>query len=149
MNFKHIILSIVLLVITVSCIQPVAKNQWTITYKKTDVFIGNCTIKIGTDSCYYESTFSFNKRPVTATWKSNRRALNALYNKVAQFDLQKCSPLRASITEEPFETMELVQNDRIVFSIQKEQQRSADVIKFDSVVAILKSFASAAQGWQY
>lgn len=149
MNFRQTILSISMVIATTACLQQAVKNEWAITYRKVDVFIGNCKIKISTDSCYYESTFSYNRKPIIVSWKSSRQKLSELYKKIVAFNLEQCSPIRAAITEEPFETMELIQNDRVVFSIQREQQTATDVIKFDSVVAILKSFSSEAQGWKY
>lgn len=149
MNFIQTILYMSLLITSAGCSQSLTKNEWTITYRKTDVFIGNRIIKIGTDSCYYESTFTYNSKPLIISWKSRGRKLNELWKKVAVLHLQQCSPVIATFTEEPFETIELLQNKKVVYFIQKEQQSVTDAQKFDSVVAILQSFVSAAHGWKY
>jgi hypothetical protein len=90
------------------------------------------------------------QEPALFTWKSSKRKLNNLYREIEKFNLQDGIPLMASVTEEPFETLELINNDKVIFSIQKHHQTVDGAKKFEEVVAILKAFAfSENNGWKY
>jgi hypothetical protein len=60
---------------------------------------------------------------------------------VEKFKLQECSPVKSLVTEQPFESITLVRNGKQVYEVLKHQQNNSYVKKFDSVLAILKSFA--------
>lgn len=132
------------------CVKPSAKESWQISYEKVEYLFGSISIKIGTDSCYYQNQSGINKNPPIFKWKSKKKKLTALYNQVMSYHLQQGNPIMATVTEMPFETLELVQNGKVVFSLQKHHQSQEYEKKFDEVVVILKSFSfSENDGWKY
>lgn len=134
---------------TNSC-KPLAKDQWQISYSRVDYFFGSIDVKIGTDSCYYLNQGGIPKSPPIFKWKSSKRKLNNLYREIEKFRLQDGIPLMATVTEEPFENLELIKNGKVIFSIQKHHQTVDGVKKFEEAVAILKAFAfSENKGWKY
>jgi hypothetical protein len=138
-----------LLFFTANSCRPVAKGNWEISYRKVDYFFGSIEIKIGTDSCYYLNQGGIHKNPPIFKWRSSKKKLNELYRQVENFKLQECSPLISLVTEQPHESIQLVENDKVVYEILKHQQNNRDIQKFDSVLAILKSFAfSENSGWK-
>jgi hypothetical protein len=132
-----------LLFFTTNSCKPVVKDNWEISYRRADYFFGSIDIKIGTDSCYYLNQGSIHKSPPIFKWKSSKKKLNKLYRQIEKFKLQECSPIIALVTEQPFESIALTENGKLVYEILKHQQNNRDVSKFDSVLAILKSFASS------
>jgi len=132
------------------CVKPAAKESWQISYERVEYFFGSISIKIGTDSCYYLNQGGIHKNPPIFKWKSKRKKLSALYKEIEKFKLQEADQMRASVTKEPIETLELINNGRVVFSLQKEQQNDHYQKMFDSVVTLLKSFAHTENGgWKY
>jgi hypothetical protein len=131
-----------LLFATNSC-KPVAKKSWEIAYHRGDYFFGVINIKIGTDSCYYLNQGGIHKNPPIFRWNSGKKKLNKLYRQIEKFKLQDFSPVKALVTEQPFESIALIENGKLVYEILRHQQNNRDVNKFDSVLAILKSFASS------
>jgi hypothetical protein len=133
---------------TTSC-KPVVKSNWEISYRRTDYFFGSIDIKIGTDSCYYLNQGGIPKNPPIFKWKSSQKKLNRLYKQVEKLNLQDFSPIMALVTEQPFESLTMVQNGKVVYEVLKHQQNNRDVARFDSVLAALKSFASSENdGWK-
>lgn len=134
---------------TTSC-KPVAKEKWEISYRRADYFFGSIEIKIGTDSCYYLDQGGIHKNPPVFKWKSSKKKLYELYRQVEKFKLQDLSPVIAHVTEEPFQSLTLVKNGKVVYEILKHQQNTRDVNRFDSVLVILRSFISTENnGWKY
>jgi hypothetical protein len=138
-----------LLLFTTNSCKPVAKDNWEIAYRRVEYFFGSVEIKIGTDSCYYLNQGGIHRNPPIFKWKSSKKKLNKLFSQVEKFKLQDFSPVKSLVTEQPFESITLVKNGKQVYEVVKHQQNSSDVIKFDSVLAILKSFAfSENDGWK-
>jgi hypothetical protein len=133
---------------TNSC-KPSPNDKWQISYSRVDYFFGSIDVKIGNDSCYYRNQGGIHKNPPFFKWKSSKRKLNNLYREIEKFRLQDGIPLMASVTEEPFETLKLINNGKVIFSIQKQHQTVDGIKKFEEVVAILKAFAfSENNGWK-
>jgi hypothetical protein len=134
---------------TANSCKPVAKDNWEIAYRRVEYFFGSIEIKIGTDSCYYLNQGGIHKNPPIFNWMSSQKKLNELYRQVEKFKLQDFSPVKSLVTEQPFESITLMKNGKQVYEVLKHQQNNNDVKKFDSVLAILKSFAFAENdGWK-
>ncbi|MBK7290510.1 MAG: hypothetical protein KBF82_13750 [Chitinophagaceae bacterium] len=130
--------------------QQATVSSWEISYRRVEYFFGHIDIKIGTDSCYYLNQGGIHKNPPIFKWNSSKQKLNELYKQVESFHLEKISPVKAHVTEEPFESIMLVENGKLVFEVVKHQQNNKDIAKFDSVLTILKSFAASENnGWKY
>lgn len=143
------IVAICLLFLTACSQQLLLQKNWQLTYRKVDSFMGSTIIQLGIDSCYYETTGGLHKHPFIIKWKSRQRELNRLYQQVQELWLQEGYPLMASATETPFETLELVQENKILFAVQKDQQPVTILGKFEEAVRIMRSFAVAEKGWKY
>lgn len=132
----------VTLIVMSNC-KPEAIESWELSYRRIDYFLGNIDIKIGTDSCYYLNQGSIYKNPPEIKWKSSKKKLNKLYRQVEEFKLGQCTPLMPIVTEMPIESLELKKNNKVLFTLQKNQQPDINQRKFEDVVAILKSFAAS------
>lgn len=138
---KGIITSLCYTLLSLNCsVNKLSKTKWQITYRKVEYFFGGELLQVGTDSCYYESQEIIKKNPPIIRWKATKKELSELYKHIEKFKLQDGGPLTATITEEPFENLELLQNDKIIFSITRHQQTAEDFKKFDELVGILKAF---------
>jgi len=130
------------MLLSVNCsVNKLAKAKWQITYRKIEYFFGGELLYIGTDSCYYESQAAIHTNPPIVRWYATNKELSELHKLIEKYKLQAGNTLTATVTEEPFENLELVQNDSVIFSITRHQQTPEYSKKFDEVVAILKSFA--------
>ncbi|MFT3980050.1 MAG: hypothetical protein QM687_06235 [Ferruginibacter sp.] len=136
------IASLCCMLLSLSCsFNKLAKTKWQITYRRVEYFFGSELLQIGTDSCYYESQAVNYKNQPIIRWNATKKELGKLYKLIDKFKMQEASPLSATVTEQPFENLELLQNDRVIFSVIKHQQTEEHRKKFDELVSILKSFA--------
>lgn len=135
-------ISLVCMMLSFNCsFKKLPKVNWQITYRKVEYFFGGELLRIGTDSCYFESQIAMHINPPIVRWHATKKELRELYKLIEKYKLQDGNLLTATVTEEPFESLELVQNDSIIFSITRHQQTMEDCIKFDELVRILKAFA--------
>ena len=145
------IFSSICLVISASyCYRQPLKGNWQLSYRRVEYFFGSMEMKIGPDSCYYLNQGGIPKNPPVFKWRSSKNKLNELYRQVEKFDLRNFSPVITLVPEQPFESLTLVENGKVVYEVLRQQQNNRDVNKFDSVVLLLKSFVFAENnGWKY
>lgn len=139
---KGVIASLCYMLLLPNCsANKLSKVKWQITYRKAAYFFGSELLHIGTDSCYYESQVAIHANPPVIRRSATKKELSELYKLIEKYKLEDGNPVTTTVTEEPFESLELVQNSRIVFSITKHQQTAEYCKKFDELLSILKAFA--------
>lgn len=147
---KHFaIVSMVLILISTQACNNFKQNSWALTYGKVDDFTGKTLIKIGTKDCYYEAETGIKNETAKIKWESTSEKLKTLFEKIAAHQLQNSIVQKADEKKISFETLELVQNDTVVFSIQKNQLTKPFVRHFEEVVILIRTFSMEEQGWKF
>ncbi len=117
------IASLVFLLLFTNACNNLKQNNWELTYIKMDNSFGNIKIKIGTQDCLYEAETGKTTENAKIKWESTSEKLQALFNKIEAHNLKNGTPsANTDELENQFEILELTQNGKVVYTLQKNKQ---------------------------